>query len=239
MTDHDLILETAKALIAIPSETPPSDTRAVADEAARILAAIPDVEVTRRVRREPVHNLVAVLRGGRPGRRIVLSGHLDTYPAGDEARWESPPYAPEVRDGRLFGRGSADMKGGIAAAIAVLSALAGRRDWPGEVVLALAGDEESMGRDGTLFLLETVPALRGDACIVVDAGSPAVIRFGEKGMVWLTLQAEGAPRTARMCIAASTLQSWWSRRFVVSSRCAICRSRCPQRSRGRSRPPGT
>jgi len=191
MTDHDLILETAKALIAIPSETPPSDTRAVADEAARILAAIPDVEVTRHVRREPVHNLVAVLRGGRPGRRIVLSGHLDTYPAGDEARWESPPYAPEVRDGRLFGRGSADMKGGIAAAIAVLSALAGRRDWPGEVVLALAGDEESMGRDGTLFLLETVPALRGDACIVVDAGSPAVIRFGEKGMVWLTLQAEG------------------------------------------------
>jgi len=191
MTDHDLILRTAMALIAIPSETPPSDTRAMADEADRILAAIPGVTVSRHVRREPVHNLVAVLQGVRPGPRIVLSGHLDTYPAGDPARWTTPPHAPSVRGERLYGRGAADMKGGIAAAIAVLSSLAARRDWPGEVVLALAGDEESMGRDGTLFLLETVPALRGHCCIVTDAGSPAVIRFGEKGMVWLTLRATG------------------------------------------------
>jgi acetylornithine deacetylase/succinyl-diaminopimelate desuccinylase-like protein len=191
MTDHDLILETAMALIAIPSETPPSDTRAVADAAERILAAIPGIAVSRHVRREPVHNLVAVLRGARPGPRIVLSGHLDTYPPGDAARWTTPPYAASVRAGRLYGRGAADMKGGIAAAIAVLSSLAARRDWPGEVVLALAGDEESMGRDGSLFLLETAPAMRGDCCIVTDAGSPAVIRFGEKGMVWLTLRATG------------------------------------------------
>jgi acetylornithine deacetylase/succinyl-diaminopimelate desuccinylase-like protein len=191
MTDHDLILRTAQALMAIPSETPPSDTRAVADEAARILAAIPGLETTRHVRREPVHNLVSVLKGARPGRRIVLSGHLDTYPPGDPARWTTPPYQPAVRNGHLYGRGAADMKGGIAAAIAVLASLAARRDWAGEVVLALAGDEESMGRDGSLFLLETVPAVRGDMCIVTDAGSPAVIRFGEKGMVWLTLRAEG------------------------------------------------
>lgn len=191
MTDRELIVSVASRLVAIPSETPPGDTRAVADEAARILAAIPGVSLTRHVRREPVHNLVAVLRGTRPGRRIVLSGHLDTYPAGDHARWTTPPYAPTVRDGRLFGRGAADMKGGIAAAIAVLSAYAARRDWPGELVLALAGDEESMGRDGTLWLLESVPEVRGDACIVTDAGSPAVIRFGEKGMVWLTLRVTG------------------------------------------------
>ncbi|MCU0984067.1 MAG: M20/M25/M40 family metallo-hydrolase [Acetobacteraceae bacterium] len=191
MTDHDLILRAAEALIAIPSETPPSDTRAVADEAVRILAAIPGLQTTRHVRREPVHNLVSVLKGARPGRRIVLSGHLDTYPAGDPARWTTPPYQPSVRNGHLYGRGAADMKGGIAAAIAVIASLAARRDWAGEVVLALAGDEESMGRDGSLFLLETVPAVRGDVCIVTDAGSPAVIRFGEKGMVWLTLRATG------------------------------------------------
>lgn len=191
MTDHDLILRTAMALIAVPSETPPGDTRAVADAASAILSAIPGVTVTRHVKREPVHNIVAVLKGTRPGKRIVLSGHLDTYPAGDPARWTTPAYAPSVRDGRLYGRGAADMKGGIAAAIAVLASLAADRDWAGEVVLALAGDEESMGRDGSAFLLETVPAVRGDCCIVTDAGSPAVIRFGEKGMVWLTVTAEG------------------------------------------------
>jgi len=191
MTDHGLIVSVAERLVAVPSETPPGDTRAVADEAGRILGAIPGVVLSRHVRREPVHNLVAVLGGARPGRRIVLSGHLDTYPAGDPARWTTPPYVPTIRAGRLHGRGAADMKGGIAAAIAVLAALAERRDWSGEVVLALAGDEESMGRDGTQALLETVPALRGEFCIVTDAGSPAVIRFGEKGMVWLTLSAEG------------------------------------------------
>lgn len=193
MTDHDLIRRTATALIAIPSETPPGDTRAVADEAARILGAIDGVAVSRHVKREPVHNLVGVLKGARPGRRIVLSGHLDTYPAGDRSRWTSPPYAPSVREGRLYGRGAADMKGGIAAAVAVLAALSARRDWAGEVVLALAGDEESMGKDGSAFLLDTVPELHGECCIVTDAGSPAVIRFGEKGMVWLTLRATGRP----------------------------------------------
>jgi succinyl-diaminopimelate desuccinylase len=191
MTDHGLIVSAATRLVAVPSETPPGDTRAVAEEAARILGAIPGVALSRHLRRAPVQNLVAVLGGARPGRRIVLSGHLDTYPAGDPALWTSPPYHPAIREGRLHGRGAADMKGGIAAAIAVLDALARRRDWAGEVVLALAGDEESMGRDGTAFLLETVPAVRGELAIVTDAGSPAVIRFGEKGMVWLTLRAEG------------------------------------------------
>ena len=191
MIDRDLLLRAAAALIAAPSENPPGDTRAAAAMAARFLHAIPGMAVTEHTKQEPVRNVVAVLRGTRPGKRLVLSGHLDTYPAGDPSRWTMPPFAATIRGDRLYGRGAADMKGGIAAAIAALAALAERRDFAGELVLALAGDEESMGTSGTQFLLDTVPAVRGDVAIVPDAGSPAVIRFGEKGLVWLDLAAEG------------------------------------------------
>ena len=191
MIDRTFLLRAASALIAAPSENPPDDTREAADAACALLRAIPGVEVTVHTKVEPVRNVVAVLRGARPGRRLVLSGHLDTFPAGDAGRWSVPPFEATIRGDRLYGRGAADMKGGIAAAIAVLGALAQTRDFAGELVIALAGDEESMGISGTQFLLDTVPAARGDLAIVPDAGSPAVIRFGEKGMVWLDLAAEG------------------------------------------------
>ncbi|WP_439576778.1 M20/M25/M40 family metallo-hydrolase [Elioraea sp.] len=191
MIDRDLLLRATVGLIAAPSENPPDDTRAAAEVAIRLLRAIPGVVVTEHTKAEPVRNVVAVLPGARPGKRLVLSGHLDTYPAGDPSRWSVPPFAATIRNDRLYGRGAADMKGGIAAAIAALAALAERPDFAGELVLALAGDEESMGTSGTQFLLDTVPAVRGDVAIVPDAGSPAVIRFGEKGMVWLDLAAEG------------------------------------------------
>jgi acetylornithine deacetylase/succinyl-diaminopimelate desuccinylase-like protein len=60
-------------------------------------------------------------------------------------------------------------------------------------VLALAGDEESMGTLGTQWLLENVPAARGDAVIIGDAGSPLVVRFGEKGFLWVRITARGKP----------------------------------------------
>ena len=97
-----------------------------------------------------------------------------------------------MRDGRLFGRGAADMKGGIACSMVVLSLLAEHRSsWAGEAVLTLAGDEESMGAPGTKFLIDTVPHAVGDAVIVGDAGSPHVLRFGEKGFLWIEIEATG------------------------------------------------
>jgi acetylornithine deacetylase/succinyl-diaminopimelate desuccinylase-like protein len=63
--------------------------------------------------------------------------------------------------------------------------------WRGEAVLALAGDEETMGVLGTRHLIETVPHASGDAVIVGDAGSPEVLRFGEKGFLWVEIEAAG------------------------------------------------
>ena len=189
----DWMVRAAQRLIAIPSPNPPLDTRAVAAEAAamvREVAPAATIEVIELA--EGVTNVVAVLRGKAPGRRVVFSGHLDTYPLLEDLPWTVDPLAGELRDGRLYGRGACDMKGGIAASLVAFAALADTRDqWVGEVVLALAGDEESMGTLGTRWLLENRPEVSGDATLIADVGSPEVIRFGEKGFLWFEVEAEG------------------------------------------------
>jgi acetylornithine deacetylase/succinyl-diaminopimelate desuccinylase-like protein len=185
----------ASALIRAASPNPPLDTSAVADTASALIRLhVPAAEVALHEGGEGVVNVVARLRGNGPGRRVVLSGHLDTYPVNEALPWTVDPLGGLVRAGRIYGRGAADMKGGIAASIAALGGLADTaRHWPGEVVLTLGGDEESMGGRGTQWLLDNVPHARGDAVIIGDAGSPGVIRFGEKGFLWVTVDAVGQP----------------------------------------------
>ncbi len=179
-------------LVRIPSENPPSDTRAVAKAVGEILGKVPGVELSYPTQEEPVVNLVARIRGGRPGRRLVFNGHLDTFPAGDREAWTVDPFGGELVGDRLYGRGAADMKGGIASYLLAFMLLAGCREaWPGELVITLAGDEESMGVLGTKYLLDTVPHATGDAMISGDIGTSRVLRFGEKGLLWFELAAVG------------------------------------------------
>jgi acetylornithine deacetylase/succinyl-diaminopimelate desuccinylase-like protein len=139
-----------------------------------------------------VVNVVAIAQGHAPGRRLVFNGHLDTFPVNEALPWTVAPLGGELRDGRLYGRGAADMKGGIAASLVAFALLAAHPAlWRGEVVLTLAGDEESMGTLGTRWLLDNVPEATGDAVIIGDAGSPRVLRFGEKGFLWVELEAAG------------------------------------------------
>jgi succinyl-diaminopimelate desuccinylase len=185
------IVEIARRLLAIPSAYPPGDTNAVAEELAATMDGVPGIEIERH--RSAVHllNIVGRVRGRAPGRRVVFNGHLDTFPRDPAARWTADP-AGELRDGRLYGLGVSDMKGGVAASLFALRLLAAHREeFRGEVVGTFAGDEESMGVLGTQFLLDTVPHARGNAMISADAGSLRVLRFGEKGMLWIRLTARG------------------------------------------------
>ncbi|MEM9762939.1 MAG: M20/M25/M40 family metallo-hydrolase [Pseudomonadota bacterium] len=184
------LVEATQALVRLDTQTPPSDTRAAAELAREMLGAIPGLSVTLHQSEPPVVNLVARLPGGQDGPRLVLSGHLDTYPIGEGA-WTHGPLSGAVADGKLWGRGSADMKGACVTLIECLRLFADMRPFPGEIVLALAGDEERMGELGTQWLIDHVPEVRGDAVIVGDVGGPHTVRLGEKGMVWLDLEAEG------------------------------------------------
>jgi acetylornithine deacetylase/succinyl-diaminopimelate desuccinylase-like protein len=187
------LIDMTQRLVRVASPNPPSNTTAIAAIAEQLLAGIPGVDI-RRVEPEPgIVSVVARVRGRGPGRRLIFNGHLDTFPVGDGVGWSAPPLSGELRDGRLYGRGVSDMKGGIACSMLAAERLAGHAHaWNGEVVLTLAADEENMGSLGTGYLLEHVPEARGDANICGDVGSPMVVRFGEKGLLWIEVEALGA-----------------------------------------------
>ncbi len=206
--NRDRLVDLCVRLVRTKSENPPGDTRAVAGVCAAILAEAAGAEIELVVAEQPIVNVVARVKGNGPGRRLVFNGHLDTFPVGDPSRWTVDPLAGVQKNGRLYGRGACDMKGGIACSLLAFLLLAERREcWRGEAVVALAGDEETMGLRGSEYLLETVPHASGDAMICGDAGSPRVLRFGEKGMIWLEVTAKGrSAHGAHVHLGANALE---------------------------------
>jgi succinyl-diaminopimelate desuccinylase len=190
---RSFLAETTQKLVTAASPNPPGNVTAAAEVAFGLLAAIDGARVARYETAPGIVNLVAVISGARPGRTLVFNGHLDTFPVG-EGEWTVPPLGGTVRDGRIYGRGVSDMKGGIAAMLTAAHILARVREhWCGELVVTLAGDEENMGSLGSRWLLEHVQEAKGDAMLSGDVGSPMVVRFGEKGLCWVEIEAEGQP----------------------------------------------
>jgi acetylornithine deacetylase len=109
---------------------------------------------------------VATLRGSGGGRSLIINGHVDVVSPGDLSRWTSPPFAAEVRDGRIHGRGAVDMKGGIASAVFALRALreTGVR-LAGDVIVEVVTDEETCAM-GTVATIER--GYRADAGLVPE-----------------------------------------------------------------------
>lgn len=193
-TAREALIATTRRLVAVASPNPPSDTHEVAAVAEALLREIPGMEVERIEPEARVVSLIGRLKGSRPGRRLIFNGHLDTFPLLEQLPWSVPPLGGVLKDGRLYGRGVCDMKGGMACSLLAASLLARHRDaWAGEIVLTLAGDEENMGSLGTGYMMKHVPHALGDANICGDVGSPRVVRFGEKGLMWVEVEATGSP----------------------------------------------
>ena len=127
-----------------------------------------------------VSNLWAVHRGARPGPRVVLAGHTDVVPTGPLERWASDPFVPTHRDGRLYGRGAADMKAAVAAMVVAAERFVHSTPaHAGSLALLLTSDEEGPARHGTRHVVELLQARgeRLDACIVGEPTS--VHRLGD------------------------------------------------------------
>ena len=128
-------------------------------------------------------NVVGVLDGRAEGRTLMLCGHTDTV----GVTGMTDPFTPVERDGRLYGRGSQDMKGGVAAMIAAATAVAGRGGLAsGRVVVACVVDEEhsSIGADAL------VKSWRADAAVVTEP-TDLEIAVGHKGFAWIDIVVEG------------------------------------------------
>ena len=129
----------------------------------------------------PVENLFATR--GKGGRHLLFAGHTDVVPPGDRAQWSSDPFDPVIRDGRIFGRGAADMKSGLAAFVAACAAAPEH----GTISLAITNDEEVDAVNGTEKLLAWAKAEGHsfDFAIVGEPSAKAVlgdsIKIGRRG----------------------------------------------------------
>jgi succinyl-diaminopimelate desuccinylase len=144
----------------------------------------------------PVENLYARLGNKSP--HLVFAGHTDVVPPGDETRWSHPPFAGEIADGVLFGRGAVDMKGGIACALAAALDHVARRGKPnGSISFLITGDEEGIAVNGTTKLLQwaTERGERFDHSILGEPSSAAqvgdTIKVGRRGSLNGTLTVTG------------------------------------------------
>lgn len=187
----DEVVELCTDLIKCPTENPSGDTSSAVEFLSRLFSreSIP-FEVF-----EPlpgVKSICADWLGDSPGPTLVLNGHLDTFPADDAALWSCSPFGGEVKDGRIYGRGAADMKGGVTASL--FTFLLFHRVRPrarGRLRLMLVADEETGGKWGTDWIIAHKPEMAGDACLIGEPTGLGALRIGEKGQVWLRLRATG------------------------------------------------
>ena len=149
-----------------------------------------------RVDRNGIANLFA--RWGAKGAKTFgFNGHTDVVPVGDAAAWTHDPFGGEIHDGVLWGRGATDMKSGVAAFVAAAVDLVTEAPPEGAVILAITGDEEGAGRDGTRALLDWM-AETGEAMSVCLVGEPTcpevmgeMMKIGRRGSMTFRIEATG------------------------------------------------
>jgi succinyl-diaminopimelate desuccinylase len=183
--DRDALVAFLARFTRAASPNPPGDTRA----ATKVLSDYLDErQLAYRLIAPLAHapNLVASFEGARPGRHLVLNGHIDVFPCDDAPRWTHAPWSGDVTEGRVYGRGVSDMKNGTAALLFVYAYLHRLRDrLAGRLTLTAVSDEETGGRFGAQYLVDNHPETRGDCLLNAEPGAPTTIRFGEKGILRL------------------------------------------------------
>ena len=185
-------LELAIDLISRPSVTP-EDAGCQALMIERLQRLGFHVE---RLRFGEVDNFWA--RRGDSGPLLAFAGHTDVVPTGPETNWTTPPFAPEIRDGLLYGRGAADMKGSLACMITAAEAFIGEHpQHSGSLALLITSDEEGPSVDGTVRVVAHLQA-RGehiDYCLVGEPSSTQqagdVIKNGRRGSLGAILTVHG------------------------------------------------
>lgn len=149
-----------------------------------------------RLRHGAVDNLWA--RRGTAAPLLCFAGHTDVVPTGPLEKWDSDPFTPTIRDGKLYGRGAADMKASLAAFVTAIEAfVAAHHDHSGSIALLITSDEEGVAVDGTVRVVETLGARNEpiDYCIV---GEPTCVdqlgdtlKNGRRGSLSGTLTVKG------------------------------------------------
>ncbi len=190
----DEVVELTRALVRIPSVYRPGETGANEAEVASFVEGwfrregLP-VEVQEVAPGRP--NILSWIGEKGPGRRcLLLEGHTDVVTEGDAAEWTWPPFGGELRDGRIYGRGAADMKSGLAAAMVTLAAFKRAGVTPvGKLIVGALVDEED-GMIGVRHLVKTPAGRELDAAIICEPEENELC-LEQRGVVWARIRARG------------------------------------------------
>lgn len=193
--DREALVTFLRDFVRQKSPNPPGDTRSTARFVTghldrhgapyRIISPHPEMP-----------NIVGSFEAGTPGRHLVLNGHIDVFPVADDGLgWSKDPWGGELIDGKIYGRGVADMKCGTTASIFTYIYLNRIKErLKGRLTLTAVSDEETFGPYGSRYLMEHHPEVHGDALLNGEPSGPTSVRFGEKGPLWIefTVLAPGA-----------------------------------------------
>ena len=203
--DPDDVRDLLTKMIRSRSLNPPGDVR----ECAGLIAE----ELKRRglpseiLEEKPgVTNVVSHLQGQTGGKTMIWNGHFDVVPPGEN--WEVDPFGGEFRDGYIYGRGSSDMKSGLAAMIAALDALKKAEiPFKGRIVFQAVGDEETGSEGGTMLMIRKKIGADSDYAIVSEPTN-LQISIGNRGLRWIEVIVKGrASHAGRPHLGANALQA--------------------------------
>ncbi len=191
-SNNSATIKLALDLISRPSVTP-EDAGCQQTMLARLQALGFNAEL---LRFEEVDNFWA--RRGNTGPLFAFAGHTDVVPTGPLDQWDSAPFKPEIRDGMLYGRGAADMKGSLAAFITACERfVANHPDHKGSIALLITSDEEGPSINGTIKIVQHLEARneKMDWCLVGEPSSTNkvgdVIKNGRRGSLGARLVVQG------------------------------------------------
>jgi len=186
--DRDEIVGIVCDLVRQNTVNPPGNEYLCKDIVTRCIQSL-GMEVSYYEKEPGRTNVVGRIGSG--AKSIGFVSHMDVVPPGELEQWDSPPFEPTMRDGRIYGRGTLDDKGSFACAYSACKAfLAEHPNFDGTIYLIAAADEEVGSELGIIYLVEEC-GLKFDVAIIPDGGRMDLSIYGEKGILWVELESHG------------------------------------------------
>jgi succinyl-diaminopimelate desuccinylase len=184
--DRETILGFLQGFVRCKSPNPPGDTRSAASYVTDFLTG--NGHAFEELSGHPeMPNIVASLVSDRPGKHLILNGHIDVFPVESSSEWTFEPWSGARLDGRIYGRGVSDMKVGTTASIFTYHYLSEMvRYLKGRLSLVVVSDEETFGPWGARYLFDHhIEKVLGNCVLIGEPTSRHTVRFGEKGVLWM------------------------------------------------------
>src|SRR5208283_851568 len=136
-------------------------------------------------------SILGLIKGNRPGKVLLLDGHIDIVPVPDESKWSHKPFGGEIDNGKIYGRGASDMKGAVSAMIAASAFFAAdtRRDFAGEIYVSGVVYEELFEGIAARKISERIKP----DCVVIGESSELNLKRGQRGRAEIVVETFGKP----------------------------------------------